>query len=109
LLRRFVSIITDQGSVCEVDGGTGGPIQVEKVSIENLKQKNVKTSWLPVFEHPSIPVEERTSMAEGMVSGMLLGIHVGAFNVSDEWNRLLPDMKMERSEDFLTEFWEGKP
>ncbi|KAL2202377.1 NAD(P)-binding protein [Sarocladium strictum] len=86
-----------------------GPIKVEKVSVENLKQKNVKTSWLPIFEHPSIPVEERTSMAEGMVSGMLLGIHTGAFDVTDEWNRLLPDLKMQRSEDFLTEFWEGKP
>ncbi|KAH8170274.1 nmrA-like family protein [Sarocladium implicatum] len=85
-----------------------GPFKVEKVSIENLKQKNVQTSWLPMLDHPTIPIETRAKMAAGMVSGMLLGIHDGAFKVTDEWNKLL-DLNFERSEDFLTEFWKGKP
>jgi hypothetical protein len=44
-----------------------------------------------------------------LMSGILLGISAGALDVSDEWNRLLPDYKLTQAEDFLTEAWRGKP
>lgn len=43
-----------------------------------------------------------------MVAGMLLGISVGAMSVSDEWNRLLPDLEFTRAEEFLKDAWKGK-
>lgn len=76
---------------------------------DELLQGVVKTSWLPTVDHPVIPVAERPKLAAGMVSGMLLGIEAGALNVTDEWNRLLPDCNFTKAEDFLTEAWRGKP
>jgi hypothetical protein len=34
---------------------------------------------------------------------------VGGWNVSDEWNRLLPDHQFAQAEDLLSDAWSGKP
>lgn len=44
-----------------------------------------------------------------IVAGLLLAISAGAYNCSDEWNRLLPDYKFTQPEEFLSEAWRGKP
>jgi hypothetical protein len=60
------------------------------------------------MEHPAIPkdkVEDFSRMATGEA---LKGIPRGAWTVSDEWNKLLPDFTFTEPETFLKQYWEGK-
>jgi hypothetical protein len=58
-------------------------------------------------EHPSIPVAVRQEFAANIVKGILLGFQDGSFQISDEWNKLLPDFKFTQPEEFLTKAWAG--
>jgi len=40
---------------------------------------------------------------------MILSNTWGAWVVSDEWNRLLPDYNFTTVEQFIRQHWEGKP
>lgn len=64
---------------------------------------------MPKAEHPAIPPEQAEQLAVTIVAGILLGVSAGELHVSDEWNRLLPDYKFTRAEEFLSEAWRGKP
>ncbi|KAK3939634.1 NAD(P)-binding protein [Diplogelasinospora grovesii] len=86
-----------------------GPFDIEEVQAEDLKAGRVNTTWLPKVDHPAIPAEQVEKMAAGMVAGMLLAISAGAMSVSDEWNKILPDCKFTKAEEFLAEAWRGKP
>ncbi|KAK0662035.1 hypothetical protein QBC41DRAFT_32826 [Cercophora samala] len=88
---------------------TGAPFTVEKLNAEDVKAGIVKSSWLPVVDHPSLSRTEVEAMAKGFLCGILLGISAGVLRVSNGWNRLLPDYKFTRAEELLTEIWEGKP
>jgi hypothetical protein len=44
-----------------------------------------------------------------MISGLLAWIHVGAMNVTDEWNCHLPDYEFTKTEEFLSEVWRDRP
>jgi hypothetical protein len=48
-------------------------------------------------------------MRKAILIGMLLGSAKGAWDVSDEMNKLLPDFEFTQWEDFLNSIWEGKP
>lgn len=78
------------------------------MKFEDLKAGVVKSTWLPKVEHPAIPVKQ-LDLSAAIVSGVTLGMSAGAFYVSDEWNRLLPDYEMTRAEDFLGDVWGDKP
>ncbi|RGP71324.1 hypothetical protein FSPOR_3445 [Fusarium sporotrichioides] len=80
---------------------------VEKLKSKDLLVGEVKASWLPLPEHPSIPIALRKELAANLVKGLLLGFQDGAFQVSDEWNKLLPDFKFTQPEEFLTKAWAG--
>jgi hypothetical protein len=66
------------------------------------------TSWVPKINHPSIPPEQVEVLSRIFTAGILLAMHDKAYQVSDEWNRLLPDYKFTDTEDFLTKAWYGK-
>ncbi|KAH8747596.1 hypothetical protein F5883DRAFT_474278 [Diaporthe sp. PMI_573] len=83
----------------------GGTFAVEKLKAEDLKAGIVKSSWLPNSSHHSIPPEARDALAGTMFSGFVLAFSAGIINVSDEWNRLLPDYKFTQTEEFLSEAW----
>ncbi|TDZ22028.1 Oxidoreductase BOA1 [Colletotrichum orbiculare MAFF 240422] len=83
----------------------GGPFTVEKLKAEDVKAGVLKTSRVSKATHPSIPEEEREAAAPVLMAGILMGFSSGVFEVSDEWNRLLPDYKFTQPEDFLTKAW----
>ncbi|KAM0354388.1 hypothetical protein ACHAPU_001432 [Fusarium lateritium] len=85
----------------------GKPFKVEYLKSKDLEANVVKASYLPMPEHPSIPVEIRKSYAATLITGLLLGFKDGAMQVSDEWNRLLPDYKFIQPEEFLTKAWKA--
>ena len=62
-----------------------------------------------MIDHPAFTPEQARALAEKLLSGMVMGIHAGALNVSDEWNKLLPDLQFTQAEAFLKQGWEGKP
>ncbi|KAF4461001.1 hypothetical protein FALBO_12204 [Fusarium albosuccineum] len=83
----------------------GGPFSVEKLKAEDLKAKVIKSSWTPLFAHPSIPPETLDAVSGPLPAGFLLGEAAGNFEISDEWNKLLPDYKFTQPEEFLRDAW----
>ncbi|KAK1984675.1 NmrA-like family protein [Colletotrichum cereale] len=83
----------------------GKPFEVTKLNTDDLKAGVVNTPWLPLVDHPSIPKEAVEAASPSMLAGFLLGILAGNFEVSDEWNRLLPDFEFTQPEEFLTTAW----
>ena len=88
---------------------TDGPFHVERLKADDLKAGVAGPSWLPKADHPSFTPEEGEALAASFTAGMLLGISAGGLNVSDEWNRLLPDYEFTTAEEFLAKAWRGKP
>ncbi|KIH87877.1 hypothetical protein SPBR_05111 [Sporothrix brasiliensis 5110] len=56
---------------------------------------------MPKLMHPSIPDDLRDQWHAPVWSGSLLATARGAWNASDEWNQLLPDIKMSTVDDFI--------
>ncbi|QKX61051.1 uncharacterized protein TRUGW13939_08197 [Talaromyces rugulosus] len=86
----------------------GAPFNVETLSTQDLKVEKIQSTWRPKVDHPSMPPEQTDALAGKLLSGVLLAISAGAFQVSDEWNRLLPDYQFTGADDFLSRFWQDK-
>ncbi|KAF3384917.1 hypothetical protein F1880_001776 [Penicillium rolfsii] len=86
----------------------GRPFDIQKVTAEAFETGEWVTSWVPRINHPSIPPEQVDVLSKVFTAGVLLAIHDKAYQVSDEWNRLLPDYEFTDIEDFLTKAWRGK-
>jgi len=95
----------------------GKKFEVARLSVEDVEKGELKTEWIPSFT--SLSCEElarstsdeykRENLARVLLAGNLLATRRGAWAVSDEWNRLLPEFKMTGVEEFLPEHWKGKP
>jgi hypothetical protein len=66
-------------------------------------------SWTLEKSHPSVTVDQVEEMLKTVLIGTLLSSAKGAWDVSDEFNQLLPDFKFTQIEEFLAQIWEGKP
>lgn len=88
---------------------TGHPFTIDKVKLEDLENGNLKTSWSLETSHSSVSGEEAASMLKAVLVGTLLSSAKGAWDMSDDLNRLLPDYEFTRIEEFLAKVWEGKP
>ncbi|KAK5023210.1 hypothetical protein LTS07_009432 [Exophiala sideris] len=86
----------------------GGPFTVDVVKMEDLEAGNLTASWKLEASHPSVSGGEATKMMKTVLVGMLLSSAKGAWEVSDEWNQLLPEFKFTEIEDFLRNVWEKK-
>jgi hypothetical protein len=87
----------------------GKAFDVDYVKKSDLEQGKLESSWIPAFGHPSVPKEQWEEFGKVVIIGSLLAIDQGAWNVSDEWNQLLPDLKLEDPEELLARVWKGKP
>lgn len=88
---------------------TGHPFTVETVKLEDLEAGKLKTSWVLETRHPSVPEAQAESFLTSVLIGTLLSGAKGAWTISDEFNRILPDYKFTHIEDFLTKVWAEKP
>lgn len=69
-------------------------------------------SWTLGTRHPSFTDDQAEQLAAALkdvLIGTLVSSAKGAWDVSDAWNRLLPDYEFTKIEMFLAEVWEGKP
>lgn len=60
---------------------------------------------IPLLTHPSIPEAQREQLHAPTWVGVLYATAKGAWAVSDEWNKLLPDHKFLTVDDFLSKLW----
>ena len=87
----------------------GHPFVVDTVKLEDLENGNLKTSWSLETRHPSFTREQAEQALKSVLIGTLVSSAKGAWDVSDEFNQLLPDYKFAPIEEFLAEVWERKP
>ncbi|KAF2825803.1 NmrA-like family protein [Ophiobolus disseminans] len=125
-LANVVARAVEYEGVWPVDGGiTGSRLTVKQLvalgeklrgrtfdvstfSAESLEAGTWEPKWLPRIDHPSLPIEQIEAMSKVITAGLLLALKANAFDVSDGWNKLLPDYKFEDAETFLAEVWKGK-
>lgn len=86
----------------------GGTFAVDRLDVNDLKAGKPKASWLPQAGHPAFSRDQFEALSGRLVSGILLGISAGEFEVSDEWNRLLPSYRFVDAESFLKNIWHKK-
>lgn len=79
------------------------------MKLKDLEAGNLKTSWTLETKHPSISEEQAADALKSVLIGMLLSGAKGAWDVSDEFNRILPDYKFTQIEEFLAGVWEDNP
>ncbi|KAL5041791.1 hypothetical protein BDW71DRAFT_217434 [Aspergillus fruticulosus] len=86
-----------------------GPFEIETVQAEAIEAGELNTSWVPLIELPSMPPgTDVRAFSEAGISSVLTGALSGTWAVSDEWNKLLPDLKMTTVQEFLRDIWGGK-
>lgn len=88
--------------------GTGRPFAVDKVTIEDLEAGSLKASWGLEAVHHSVDKNQAMALLKVVSIGILLSSSKGAWDVSDEWNRLLPNYEFDSVEGFLGKVWRGQ-
>jgi hypothetical protein len=99
---------------------SGKRFAVDKLSKNDVEAGELKSTWIPDFSRLKRSLEDLALvpataglsadfLARMVVTGSLLAVARGAWDVSDEWNQLLPELKLTGIEDFLGNVWEGKP
>lgn len=88
---------------------TIGSMDVESVSLEDLEAGELKSSWYPPLNHPSIPAEMVDEMSKTATIHFLCSAAKGEWSVSDDWNKLLPSFRFTTAEEYLRTIWDGKP
>jgi hypothetical protein len=87
----------------------GGEWLVEYLKSEDVEKGELTASWLPLFDHPAIPVHEREAFSKGFYLDFFRAMKRGAWEVGAEWNERFPEYKPYGLEEYLTKAWEGKP
>ncbi|KAH4104060.1 hypothetical protein HBH70_097770 [Parastagonospora nodorum] len=83
----------------------GGTFNVTRLKEEDLGAGTWKSEWAPLVAHPSIPDEQVEVVSRALVPNILLAVNEGAFETSDEWNRLLPDYEFTGAKTFVEREW----
>ncbi|KAH7159717.1 hypothetical protein B0J13DRAFT_580930 [Dactylonectria estremocensis] len=82
-----------------------GKFKVDKVSYEASKAGTAELPWCPQLTHKGVPSEMRTEMSRHIALAYMTSFAEGAWSVSDEWNRLLPDYSFSSAEEYLRKVW----
>ncbi|TVY34530.1 hypothetical protein LSUB1_G005750 [Lachnellula subtilissima] len=91
----------------------GAKVRGSKFDISSLREADVRaddirSSWLPQFKDPNIPLEQSEQFSKLVTKGSLLSGVSESWVVSDVWNRLFPDYEFKDAEEFLEEQWVGQ-
>lgn len=78
---------------------------INKQELETEDRKMERFADIDLHNSPKERVNEFLAMA---ARGILLGMSRGAYTVTDEWNRLLPDYEFTQVEDFIKGVWGAK-
>lgn len=98
------------GEMLKLGESIGRPFTVKWHKLEDLEAQTKKEAP-PIdssFDLHTASPEVIAGFMEYATRSILQGIHRGAYDVSNEWNKLLPDYKFTQVEDFVKEYWGGK-
>jgi hypothetical protein len=87
----------------------GQKFAIEVIDPKDLAAGDLKTTWLPTLSHPSIPSDQLDAFARMVWPELIASVERGDWDTSDEWNQLLPDLKLTDCKTFLRKIWAGKP
>jgi hypothetical protein len=107
-VRGIFDISTKKKLICS-QKTIGRPFAIDMVKLEDLEAGILKASWTLEARHSSVTEDQAADLLKSVLIGTLLSGAKGAWAVSDEWNRILPDYKFTQIEDFLARVWEDKP
>ncbi|KAJ2988384.1 hypothetical protein NUW58_g4009 [Xylaria curta] len=80
----------------------GRPFAVEKVKGEDLEVGELKASWGLEAVHRAVADDQAQALLKAVCIGTLLSSSKGAWDSSDEMNRLFPDYQFTPIETFLS-------
>ncbi|KAK3346890.1 hypothetical protein B0T25DRAFT_290195 [Lasiosphaeria hispida] len=87
----------------------GGPFSLDTVKLEDLEAGRLTATWTLEAQHHSVSGDEAEKLLKAVLVGTLLSSAKGYWDVSDEWNQLLPDHQFAKIDQFLEKAWTGKP
>lgn len=87
----------------------GRTFRVEKAEVRDLEAGDLTVPVGLSAVHHSVSQEEAPELLKAVVVGMLLSSIKGAWDISDEMNRLFPGFQFTTAETFLEKIWAGKP
>ncbi|KAE9374057.1 nmrA-like family protein-like protein [Stipitochalara longipes BDJ] len=96
----------------------GKSFTVTRLSKADVEAGDLKTEWIPSFTQESGETlaqasapdrHPREAISRVLLAGSLLATAHGAWDTSDEWNLLLPELKLTGIEEFLRQQWKEKP
>ncbi|KAI1776194.1 NAD(P)-binding protein [Hypoxylon cercidicola] len=96
------------GEMLQLGEAIGKPFTVDWFKLEDIEAEERNMDRFATFDFHKSPPEEFAAFMDVALKGCLLGISRGAYDVTDEWNKLLPDYKFTQVEDFVKEVWGGK-
>ncbi|RYP93600.1 hypothetical protein DL770_000342 [Monosporascus sp. CRB-9-2] len=96
------------GEMLRLGEAIGKPFTVDWLKREDLEAEVRKTEDFTVVDFHNAPREEVEAWLESALRRILLGVSRGAYAVTDEWNRILPDYDFIQVEDLLEEVWGEK-
>ncbi|OTB15214.1 hypothetical protein K445DRAFT_318054 [Daldinia sp. EC12] len=96
------------GELLQVAKVIGKPLKVHWLKKENLEAQIRETGDLSLPDLRTATPEQVGAFLQAASARILIAISRGAYDVTDEWNKILPDYKFTRLEDFLTTVWGGK-
>ncbi|KAL2207499.1 NAD(P)-binding protein [Sarocladium strictum] len=83
----------------------GSPFKIHTVKLEDLKSGKITAPWGLERTHPSVSEEDAARMLLQVLIGGLLSCHEGAWDLSDEWNQLLPEVNFTKIDKFVDGLW----
>ncbi|KAF4465899.1 hypothetical protein FALBO_7247 [Fusarium albosuccineum] len=82
-----------------------GPFNIEKVQEADIEAGTLTASWFPIFKHHGIPAGQEIPVSKFTTQQFIHGTMSGAWDVSNEWNELLPHLSFATAEEYLAGIW----
>ena len=87
---------------------TGLPFTLSHLSPTDLQAGKLEISWTPSQGHHSFSQEAAKIIEQAYIDILLSSID-GAWEVTDEFNKIFPDYEFIGIDEFLGDVWKGKP
>ncbi|PLB52197.1 NAD(P)-binding protein [Aspergillus steynii IBT 23096] len=85
----------------------GRPFAVDKVKLGDLKTGVLNASWGLEKSHRAVSDEQAAELKKTVSIGILLSSVQGAWDVSEEFNRLFPNHQFDDMKEFLGRVWKA--
>ncbi|KAI8960242.1 NAD(P)-binding protein [Daldinia sp. FL1419] len=86
----------------------GKPLKVEWLKKADLEAEIRKVGDISLPDLRAATPEQVNAFLQAAPARILIGISRGAYDITDEWNRIFPDYKFTQLEEFLKSVWGSK-